>query len=539
MRQKLLHPQAIWFYGFCFLVTRFFLWAHVNPMFQGPDEPAHLAMIAQLDRNNFAHYRNTSATTWLEFEDSFDYKGDYYHQAGVAARYDNVPHYAHTGVWGPGELEHLHHPKFDATPGIDNFRHNMYAYPPVYYAAIAWGLKIYRHLFPAKVIEYPFLARMLSFGFYWLFVWAFVHLALELLPKPAAILSVALVLCLPALVFLPTAVNNDTGVLAFTSLHALYTVRAIKDFRPRWMVGVGVSSLFLSLTKTNGVGSAAILIALLALALWLQAEKKRASYAFSMLLIPIACQMLSTRLFGQFVLAGVPDALTKWQYVKGFLWMFYNHMLPNTFGQFAWFEIWYPLFVYRLFQVFFLGACLFGLFVTMRSLLPKVSQINLRISRPLFSENELNALCVSVLLASFLVFWMLLFVYQWKIVHQVGIVAQGRYAIAEFPFLVIALVWSTQERPWRKIANRVFAVIAAFWFVCSYTGLGMVIRRFFWDNTIESWSQVYERILQYKPAYFKGPMVHFGVSLLHVAAFVILVAALIKEDLKHRALNQG
>ena len=90
------------------LFLRQLAWMLTVPMFQAPDEVVHLQMAAQMDRHGVSFYTTESPSTWQNFEESFDFRSDYYGEKGMIWHWDKKQPFTQNSRVGPGELERLH-----------------------------------------------------------------------------------------------------------------------------------------------------------------------------------------------------------------------------------------------------------------------------------------------------------------------------------------------------------------------------------------------------------------------------------------------
>ncbi len=76
-----------------FVIARQLTWSLVNPLFQAPDEVAHIQMASQMDRHGLAFYRLSGPTTWNDVAASYDFNEDWYQQKGIIWQLDRKPTY--------------------------------------------------------------------------------------------------------------------------------------------------------------------------------------------------------------------------------------------------------------------------------------------------------------------------------------------------------------------------------------------------------------------------------------------------------------
>ena len=499
------------FTGLVFIIaaTRFFLWTHINPMFQGPDEVQHLAMTAQIDKNDLAVYHDSKAKTWYDFEQSFDYAGDFYKQRGVVARYNNQPHYATSGVWGLEEKTSLHRPHFDDRDGYQQIRHLTYAYPPLYYQVIAAPVGVYRSYFDATLINYQFLMRSAGFVFYGLFLVFIFLLFDEVLPRPWLYLAFGCVLFHPMLISMPAVVNNDNGLLPGTAALLYFGVKILKESRTA-IFGFWLAAVALAFTKSQGIllGCIASVLISCALIYW----RQYLNGLLTLLVVPVMALLFfqEQKWFGDAVLSGTSAPMPFHQYFDTFWYFLTREISRNTFGQFGWFEIDFPAGFYSAFKILFIGTMLSMLIYLCR-----------------YIKQWLHDTDVSVAAFSFFMYAgyiAAIFVYQYYLMPKVGFVIQGRYALSALPILYLSvgfLLWKAAEilpKQTPMFTGIGFALVVLLC-ISSHVALGLVIKRFYFAPGL-GMGEVWDRMLQYKPIYFKSSGLVISVIILNISAII-------------------
>jgi hypothetical protein len=193
-------------------------------------------------------------------------------------------------------------------------------------------------------------------------------------------------------------------------------------------------------------------------------------------------------------------------------------MVHNWLGQFAWFEVNFPLPAYRVFVgflvVFFIAS------------LGYLAQAILRHARD-------RVRVFGFLFFTFFAVMLSAFAYQYFGAERFGIIIQGRYVLFALPIvylctgMILSRIISHGQRRWAILAScGVATSILLFLFSLSIAGLWLTIERFFWEPGIRPEQMIY-RAMQYKPAFLKSDLGFTALSVGYVLghlAFLVYFA---------------
>jgi len=503
---------------FLFVIARQLTWSLTNPLFQGPDEVVHIQMVGQLDKHGLSFYRLPSPVTWRDLESSYDFHQDWYRQKGVIANPDVKPLYVQGSRWGLNERENLHHSGFDRVDGLTYYRYQSYPYPPLYYWSIAKVVGLARSS-GATLINYQFGMRLVQMAFYVLFIAAALLLTGEVIQdRFSRVWTFSCILFHPMLIFMGSLVNNDNGLLPFSLFLILGGVRLLKhpEDRPAiWMMAI--AAICLTLTKATGF---LLVLAVYPVIAGLLALSKRSGLILKLMpgfAVSGALFVLLPRWIGEFTVDGyTPGRLAVSQYIEIiFGWLGWD-MTRNWLGQFAWFEVNFPSTIYIMF-ITLLGC---AVLLSATHLATAIAKRKFDVHLKLFSFLFLTVLAV-VLGA---------LVYQYAVSSKFGVFIQGRYTLSALPlvYLCVGMILSSTLRQAKRRPVILGSYLAATGFlaclVClSVVGLGMIVRRFFWNSGISAGEMVL-RVMQYKPVLMKNSLGFAGLGAAYVLGHFGFVA---------------
>jgi hypothetical protein len=480
------------------IVARHFLWAHVNPMFMGPDEEQHVLMAAAMDHYGLAFYRDRAQPPWKELVRSSDRSMDYYRESGVIGNPAARQPFAPAARWAQGEQERLHVRHFD-----EEVEQHMilatYRYPPLYYGTVGLLLRFLRRA-AVPLIDYQFAIRLFGILFYgaWLF---FIYSTCRAIAgKEIAILGTFVLASHPMPTYLAAVANPEIAVLASAAALFHGVAGVLRDgHKAAWGFTV-VGALLAPAAKGQGTMLSVIGLAVLAILLLRRKRYRGAAGAALVSILVLSEHHLLRLVTGELVMnaGGKTDGtLASYLRVLGGVghWLIYN-----TLGEFAWFEVKFSSSTYTAF------AFVIALLVLVTA---RVSA-DIRDRRGDFARFGL--LCFSL-------FWLAMLVVQYLWMPTVGYVIQGRYALCVFPLVFLAAVAVTTHE--RAIIREVFVLALAgigIWFaILNVRALWMLVERFYDAQR----GDVLLQLMQYKPTYFKSKLVIMG----SVSIYAIALAA--------------
>jgi hypothetical protein len=546
-------------FGFIFLaiLSKAFLWVHLNPMFQGPDEVQHLAMSAQLDKNGLKVYRDMAAVTWKDFEDSYDYKSDFYGQLGVITRIDKIPKYSSGGFFGPNELNTLQRLGFDSESGTDTYRHLTFAYPPLYYGFISLFSNAYRTWSNAKLVDYQFIMRLANVPLYLIFLGYFFQLSQLVSPGRWGWLSFALVCCHPMLTFMSSVVNNDVGLLPLSVALFYHSAKIImaeelnsaipfkrlftwnKSNLTAHIFAISIISFGLCLVKAQGLLLSGVVLFFLSVFLLVLRQMSAFFIITFVQSSLVLLYFLQSKLFGVMVFSGNANPMSFTKYIREIYSVYLPMLIANSFGQFAWFEINFPDWVYKS----------FGYFLSTNSVLTFLILIR-QIKGGTLSRRGRVILFLALV---YLTYSIAILGWQYTKMAEIGFIIQGRYALSALciQFLAVSFLLQSLENEFPKLFwlfSLIGVLLLGAWFSASFAGLWYTVERFYLEPSqrlgflaslmqIEQW--VF-RLLQFKPFYFKSLHllgVVLGVSIFaQIWLLILMIRSLLITDQK---INKG
>ena len=514
---------------FSFLVVRQSLWALINPMFQAPDETAHLLMVAQIDKNGLGFYKDQNATVWKSFESSVHFHEDYYRQKGIEARADRIPPYVPRSRWASQEKETLHVAGFDKDEGTDTWRHAIFTYPPLYYYTTAKLLSLLRLVKPT-LITYQFAARLFGVGFYLAFILVLTLLGFKLFDGMIKYFFVAMIVFHPMFTFMTSVCNNDIPLFPLSALLFLGVAEVLRQGMDGKIYALLlITSLLSTLTKAQGflLGSI-VLLFLCFVSLW-KKDRRASLYLGIGLLGNGVLYLMLPLLTGDLRLNGAPDPMGLIEYI-GFLfeeggWM----LLAGTLGMFAWYEVKFGPLVYHSFSCISSAFAILGIVLVVRCV------------RNCFSNWRENTLVF--LFGVYLTYLFAGLAYQFTKMAQIGFFIQGRYFLSAFPVMYLVatylLKWpfSTRHGESNGIGLLLALVTTGCLVYLNNWGLYLIIRRFYVTPGVAP-LEVVNRIMQYKPAFFKSDIVFYGLVTYCFVSQAFIVWSLLKAALRGVGLRR-
>ncbi|MDQ3235401.1 MAG: DUF2142 domain-containing protein [Pseudobdellovibrionaceae bacterium] len=428
-KNKKYSPLILLFLVGSVAIVRFVLWTHLDPIFQGPDEIQHMAMVAQIDKHGLDIYKNKSATTWRDFEESYDYKSDFYGQSGIISKSHSLPIYAGSGMWGKEERRTLHKENFDSEQGSDAYRHLTYAYPPLYYATIALFAKAYRSSGSPKLVNYQYVMRLTNFPFFLCFLIYSYLLTQLVLPGRWGWLTFGMIACHPMIIFMSSIVNNDAGLLPLSAGLFYHTTKIITNERtvpgnpshtgnlPKktitfaHMIAAVFFSLCLSLTKNQGMLLSGMTLIFLSFYLLIKRDVSNFALSSGGICCILALYVFLPFWLGPTVYSGIPTPIDFITYVSDIFKTHLWYLIANLFGQFGWFEVNYPSWVYWSFGLFHLTVVGMVLAVLYRQWLD--------------STLSTQGRAIAMLIAIYISYWLLILAWQFLNMSKSGWIIQG------------------------------------------------------------------------------------------------------------------
>ena len=487
------------------LLLRQLAWSYTSPLYQAPDEVAHLQMAAQLDRHGLDFYRIERPIAWNNFEASTDFRDDYYTQKGLIWQLDRRQLFNPGSRFAPGESERLHVP-VSREPFREWTGFITYGYPPLYYYAIGKVAGLVRAA-GGSLIDYQFAMRAAQAALCTIFYFLIALVIRRAIPdEPMQVLAFIAVTFHPLTSFLGSIVNNDNGLLPCLALVTLGCVDVLKNRAVgRGIVLMAAGSVLMACTKPTGQLYGVACAATLMVLLLRQARFRDAAWVTLPLVLSFATESAVRLLTGDYALSGAPETQSVARLFKIMVDLIAWNMTKNIFGQFAWFEVNYADWAYYLFLGLLMIAAVPLSIVALRALRAPASDSSGMSAAFFFGAG------LAIVIGAFIT--------QYMLMPKVGIVIQGRYILPaiHFGFLALGAASCVSAAFLRYFSFGVLLLLAIVCVAGSIAAFPMIIERFYLEAGVGK-LELLNRLAQYKPWYAKYNAFWYG------AALVVLVS---------------
>jgi hypothetical protein len=500
----------------CLLLLRQLVWSFTSPLYQAPDEVAHLQMAALLDRYGLSYYGTQAPVAWRNFEASPDFRDDYYSQKGLIWALDRRQAFSADSRFAPGERERLHAP-LSKEPFPETTWMATYGYPPLYYLTIGKAAGAVR-MAGASLIDYQFSMRvaqaLLCTLFYFL---AAVIIRRTIASEPIQLLTFIAIAFHPLTSFVGSIINNDNGLLPSLALVVLGAIDVLKRRKVVTAVVVmAAGGVLMALTKPTGQLYLLACVATLVVLLVRQSRFRDASLAVAPVVLAFVAEKGVRGLTGEYTLIGDPDVQSIARLYQIMVDIVGWNMIKNIFGQFAWFEVNYANWVYWLF---------------LSLLLASIIPMSMVCVRWIFRGAQAPEAFAVFFFGAGLAIIVGAFVTQYMLLPKVGPVIQGRYILPaiHFAFLALGATSCVSAALPRYLSITLLFALAAICVAGSAGALPMIIDRFYSDPSGQgiSLSELLNRLAQYKPLIAKPDAFWFGAATVVGASHLLAGLAIV------------